>query len=138
MIIGVGTDIVDMSRIQKIWDRHGDRFLDRIFTPYEQTYCLAKNKLAANSFAKIFAAKESMLKAIGNTSNIDWHDMEVRHELTGRPFLKVSGFARQNLHQAVEELLGKECQNDYANVKINLSLSDEPPYGVAFVVVSCG
>ncbi len=138
MIIGIGTDIVDMRRIQKIWNRHGERFLNRVFTSYEQTYCLAKNTLAANSFAKIFAAKESMLKTIGNTSGIDWHDMEVRHEATGRPFLSVSGSARKNLCQAVEEVLGKGCQNDYPNVRINLSLSDEPPYGIAFVVVSCG
>ena len=136
MIIGVGTDIIDMRRIQNVWDKHGDRFLNRVFTPYEQTYCLAKKKVAANSFAKIFAAKEAMLKAIGNTKGIDWHDMEVRHEPSGRPFLMLSGKARQNLHQAAEEVLGKCLENDYANVKINLSLSDEPPYGIAFVVAS--
>lgn len=146
MIVGSGVDIIDMRRIQKVWDKYGNRFLDRIFTPYEQNYCLKKNNqklhpcdqttLAGNSFAKIFAAKEATLKAIGDTTQIAWHDIEVRHEPSGRPTLIVMGQALQNLHLIIHNTFPfYNTQQKIPPIFTHISLSDDIPYGIAHVIL---
>jgi holo-[acyl-carrier protein] synthase len=132
MILGIGTDIVDMRRIDQSIQNHGDRFIHRVFTPYEKGYCTAKKALSNYSFSKIFAAKEALIKAIGDTKGIQWKDLEVRHKTTGQPFMHVYGAAETR----IKELLGNCEEQGYPSVKINLSLSDEPPYALAFVVIS--
>ena len=94
MILGVGTDLMEIARIQQSIDRYGDRFLARVFTPREIAYCQRK-KNAAESFAARFAAKEAGAKALGTgiSHGISWLELEVTREPTGRPLLQLSGRA---------------------------------------------
>lgn len=100
MVIGVGTDLIDIPRIQQSVARFGDRFLQRIFTPAEIEYCQRK-KNAAESFAARFAAKEAAAKALGTGINhgVTWLEMEVAREPSGRPFLILTGRAAQRAQQ---------------------------------------
>ncbi|HWT66648.1 MAG TPA: holo-ACP synthase [Terracidiphilus sp.] len=96
MIVGTGIDITEISRIQNSLDRFGQRFLDRIYTPAEQAYCLRKRK-AAESLAARFAAKEAGAKALGTgiSHGVNWLEIEVVREPSGRPTLRFHGRAAQ-------------------------------------------
>lgn len=96
MIVGVGTDLAEVRRIQESIARFGDRFLDRIYTKSERAYCESKAN-AAERFAARFAAKEAGMKAIGTGWNfgVTWKDFEVVNEPSGRPKLVLQGVARQ-------------------------------------------
>ncbi|MBV8896634.1 MAG: holo-ACP synthase [Acidobacteriaceae bacterium] len=96
MIVGVGTDLTEVGRIRESIARFGDRFLDRIYTTAERTYCESKAN-AAERFAARFAAKEAGMKAIGTGWNfgVTWKDFEVVNEPSGRPKLVLKGVARQ-------------------------------------------
>ncbi|MEG9438055.1 holo-ACP synthase [Edaphobacter sp. HDX4] len=95
MIVGVGTDMIEISRIEDSIQRFGDRFLDRIFTSGEIRYCQQKKKHAAESFAARFAAKEAGAKALGTgiSRGISWKEIEVRRSPGARPTLHLSGRA---------------------------------------------
>ncbi len=123
MIVGIGTDICDIRRIEKSIDKYGDRFLSRIFTDHERDYCESKSGKAAY-YAKRFAAKEAVAKALAgvNTGSLSWHDVEVRNDPSGRPGIELLGKAAQR----VEKL-----NNPY----VQLSLSDDYPYAIAFAIV---
>jgi len=86
MIIGIGTDICDIRRIEQSIDKFGVRFLEKTFTSNEQTYCDAKAR-PAMSYAKRFAAKEAVAKALSgaNTGSLSWTSVEVENDLSGRP-----------------------------------------------------
>lgn len=94
MIIGIGMDLVEIARIQGAVDRHGSRFLSRIFTPGEIGYCTARGNAAA-SLAGRFAAKEACAKALGAGigKRIGWNDVEVTRDPDGRPELQITGAA---------------------------------------------
>ena len=94
MIIGSGIDLAEIGRIQQSIDRYGNRFLDRVFTAAEQAYCLSKRK-SAESFAARFAAKEAGAKALGTgiSHGVNWWEIEVVREASGRPTLKFHGRA---------------------------------------------
>lgn len=94
-ILGLGTDLVEVQRMDRLLDRHRDR-LDRIFTSGEQRYCLANPARQAEHFAARFAAKEAALKALGTgwSGGIAWTDIEVVRLPSGKPDLKVHGVAR--------------------------------------------
>jgi holo-[acyl-carrier protein] synthase len=94
MIVGSGIDLVEIGRIQKSMDRFGQRFLDRIFTATEQAYCLRKRN-SAESFAARFAAKEAGAKALGTgiSHGVNWLEIEVAREPSGRPTLQFHGRA---------------------------------------------
>ena len=94
MVIGVGTDLMEIARIAGSIDRYGERFLRRIFTPGEIEYCRRK-KNAAESFAARFAAKEAAAKALGTgiSRGVSWLEIEVVREPGGRPTLHLSGRA---------------------------------------------
>jgi len=96
MLVGTGIDLADVPRIQKSITRFGDRFLDRIFTPREKAYCLRKRN-AAESFAARFAAKEAAAKALGTgiSFGVNWLEIEVTREPSGRPGLAFHGRAAQ-------------------------------------------
>lgn len=97
MILGIGTDMIEISRIELSLAQFGERFLDRIFTPGEIAYCQRKKKHAAESFAARFAAKEAGAKALGTgiSRGISWKEIEVRREPGERPTLHLTGRARQ-------------------------------------------
>ncbi len=96
MILGLGTDLAEVPRIQRSLDRFGERFLHRVYTSGEIAYCLRK-KSAAESFAARFAAKEAAAKALGTgiSRGIGWRDIEVLRAPSGKPSLRLHGRAAQ-------------------------------------------
>ena len=100
MVVGVGTDLIEIVRIEDSIRRFGDRFLERVFTPEEIAYCLRK-KGSAESFAARFAAKEAGAKALGTgiSRGISWKEIEVRRQQGERPTLHWSGRAAERAQQ---------------------------------------
>jgi holo-[acyl-carrier protein] synthase len=94
MVVGVGTDLMEIARIQQSVARFGDRFLARVFTAGEIAYCQRK-KNAAESLAARFAAKEAGAKALGTgiSHGVSWLELEVTREPSGKPLLQLSGRA---------------------------------------------
>jgi len=128
MIIGLGSDIVDVRRIAKVIERHGDRFLDRIFTSAERTK--AENRTnAAETYAKRFAAKEACAKALGTglRRGVFWRDMGVINLPGGRPTMRLTGGALVRLRS----ITPVGCQ-----ARIDVSLTDEGPTAQAIVIIS--
>jgi len=96
MIVGTGIDLIEIQRIEQSVDRYGQRFLDRIYTAAEQAYCRRK-RLAAESFAARFAAKEAAAKALGTgiSHGVNWLEIEVVREPGGRPTIRFHGRAAE-------------------------------------------
>ena len=94
MVLGVGTDLIEIPRIRQSIDRYGERFLSRVFTPREIAYCQRK-KNAAESFAARFAAKEAGAKALGTgiSRGVGWLELEVQRDPGDRPALVLTGRA---------------------------------------------
>jgi len=97
MVLGLGTDLMEIDRIEESIARFGERFLERIFTPGEIAYCMAKKKGSAESFAARFAAKEAGAKALGTgiSRGVSWKELEVRREPGERPTLHLTGRAAE-------------------------------------------
>jgi len=123
MVLGLGSDVIEIARIRASIDRFGDRFLRRVFTEEEIAYCQRK-KNAAESFAARFAAKEAGAKALGTgiSHGIAWPEIEVRREASGRPTLHWSGRAAE-----MAARLGVK--------RSSLSLTHGRELAMAFVVV---
>ena len=121
-IIGIGTDITEISRIEKMVEKHTEHFLNRVYTAEERQYSLGK-KRQGEHLAGRWAAKEAVLKAIGTgwTGRITWQDVEVCNEVNGAPKIKLTGEAGH-----IADTLG------IRNVLITISHSNE--YAVAFAV----
>jgi holo-[acyl-carrier protein] synthase len=100
VIIGIGTDIVEVPRIGRMIEEHGELFLTRVFTPREVRYCQAR-KHAMEHFAGRWAAKEAILKCLGTgwRKGLCWTDLEVRNEFQGAPKVYISGPARDQARQ---------------------------------------
>jgi holo-[acyl-carrier protein] synthase len=106
-VIGIGTDIVECLRIAQMIERHGELFIDRVYTAAEIEYCRSR-KQATQHFAGRWAAKEAILKAIGTgwRRGISWRDMEIRNEGGGKPTVALRGGARDVVEQlGVGEIL---------------------------------
>lgn len=91
LIRGIGTDIIEIRRIKNAFDRHGTKFLKKIFTPAEEDYCLSlKNPYP--SFAARFAAKEAVTKSLGTgiNRNISWRDIEINKDKLGKPIVNLA------------------------------------------------
>lgn len=127
MILGVGADLSDIRRIQTSLDRFGDRFKNRCFTELERTRSDRKTDAAA-SYAKRFAAKEACAKALGTgmRSDVYWKDMGVVNLRSGQPTMALTGPAAERLARMTPP---------GHTVRIHLTLSDEHPYALAFVVI---
>ena len=95
-MIGLGTDLIEIERIERSVERFGERFLERVFTPGEIAYCYAK-KASAESLAARFAAKEAGAKALGTgiSRGVSWKEFEVRRQPGQRPELHLSGRAAE-------------------------------------------
>jgi holo-[acyl-carrier protein] synthase len=102
MVIGIGTDLTEIVRIEQSIARFGSRFVERVYTEGEIAYCQRK-KAFAESFAARFAAKEAAAKALGTgiSQGVSWREFEVKREPGGRPLLVLSGRARE-LARALE------------------------------------
>lgn len=126
MIIGVGVDSIDITRIRDLVKGRGQRFLDRVFSPTEQEIA-QKREDPIPTFAKRFAAKEAFVKAIQtNQDGISWLDMEVQNISGGAPILQISG-------QALITLQAKIPENH--TPYIHLSLTDTDTTATAMVVI---
>lgn len=99
-ILGIGTDIIECLRIAQMIEKHGELFLNRVYTPHEIEYCSAR-RAATQHYTGRFAAKEAVLKALGTgwTRGIHWQDIEVRNELGGKPNIALGGGARDLCRQ---------------------------------------
>lgn len=100
-ILGIGTDIIECLRIAQMIDRHGDLFINRVYTEHEIEYCSTK-KAATQHYAGRWAAKEAVLKALGTgwIKGISWRDIEVRHKPGGAPIVALCGGAREVLERS--------------------------------------
>jgi holo-[acyl-carrier protein] synthase len=128
MILGIGSDITDVRRIEKVIARHGERFLARIFTEKERARAERK-KNRIETYAKRFAAKEACAKALGTgmRGGVWWRDMGVVNLPSGRPTMQLTGGALRRLEAMTPQ--GHEA-------KIDLTISDEGPMALALVVIS--
>src|SRR5262245_20904939 len=128
MILGIGSDITDVRRIAKVIERHGERFLDRVFTATERARAERK-KNRVETYAKRFAAKEACAKALGTgmRGGVWWRDMGVVNLPSGRPTMQLTGGALARLHALMPQ--GYEP-------RIDLTITDEGPMAQAFVIIS--
>lgn len=128
MIIGIGNDIVDIGRIARTLDRFGARFINRVFTDEEQARAEGKATRAA-IYAKRFAAKEAVWKALGEGSRLGvaWRELSVSNAPSGKPILTLTGVAGDRLALLTPQDM---------TARVHLSLSDEPPLAQAFVIIS--
>jgi len=128
MILGIGSDITDVRRIAKVIERHGDRFLNRVFTPIERAKA-DRRRNRAETYAKRFAAKEACAKALGTGlhAGVWWRDMGVVNLPSGRPTMELTGGAKRRL-QAITPA-GYEA-------RIDLTITDEGPTAQALVIIS--
>lgn len=129
MIIGLGSDLIDITRIEKTIARFGDRFLNRIFTPVERARSDRRQLTRIESYAKRYAAKEACSKALGTgfRKGVFWRDMGVVNLTGGKPSMALTGGALARLESLLPA--GYEAQ-------IDISLTDEPPLAQAIVIIS--
>jgi holo-[acyl-carrier protein] synthase len=127
MILGIGTDLCNIERIQGTLDRFGDRFRNRVFTATEQTKA-ERRRDTAGTYAKRWAAKEACSKALGTglRMGIAWKDMAVTNLASGQPVMQVTGWAATRLAEMTPE--GFEAV-------IHVTLTDDHPWAQAFVVI---
>lgn len=130
MIIGIGSDILDIRRIERTIERHGDRFLDRIFTTAERAKAEKRTeRIRAATYAKRFAAKEAASKALGTgfRAGVFWRDLGVVNLPSGQPTLRLTGGAAERLKAITPAGHG---------AVIALTMTDEFPYAQAMVVIT--
>ena len=127
MIIGIGSDLADIRRIERVLERFGPRFVDRIFTDVEKARSERKGDRAA-SYAKRFAAKEACSKALGTgiRAGVFWRDMGVVNAPSGQPTMRLTGGAAERLKALIPQGM---------SAVIHLSLTDDHPYAQAFVII---
>ncbi|MEO1951611.1 holo-ACP synthase [Thioclava sp.] len=127
MILGIGTDLANIERIERTLERFGDRFRNRVFTETEQRKA-GRRKDVAGTYAKRWAAKEACSKALGTglRMGIAWKDMAVTNLPTGQPVMQVTGWAADRL---------KEMTPEGYEAVIHVTLTDDHPWAQAFVVI---
>jgi holo-[acyl-carrier protein] synthase len=128
MILGIGSDMIDIRRIEQVIERYGDRFLDRIFTNAERRKCDRRANRSA-SYARRFAAKEACSKALGTgfRDGVFWRDLGVVNLPSGQPCMRLTGGALRRLEEITPE--GMMAQLD-------VTLTDEPPLAQAVVIIT--
>jgi len=127
MIIGIGSDLCDIRRIERSIERFGDRFTHRIFTAGERARS-DRRAARAPSYARRFAAKEACAKALGTglSHGVFWRDMEIVNLSSGQPTLRLTGGALDRLRSLTPP--GHEAE-------LHVSLTDDPPLAQAFVII---
>lgn len=128
MILGIGSDLANIDRIEAVLARHGQRFKDRVFTEREQLKAEGRPRAIAATYAKRWAAKEACSKALGTglRMGISWKDMAVSNLRSGQPVMAVSGWAAERLRDMTPA--GHEAV-------IHVTLTDDHPWAQAFVVI---
>ena len=132
MILGIGNDLIDITRVAKVIERHGERFLERVFTEAERARANRRSKnekMLVATYAKRFAAKEACSKALGTgiRQGVWWRDMGVVNLPGGRPTMRLTGGALTRLQAMTPP--GFEA-------RIDLSITDDWPLAQAFVIIS--
>jgi len=127
MILGIGNDVIDIRRIEETLNRHGERFINRLFTDVEIRKSERRAQRAA-SYAKRFAAKEACSKALGTgfRKGVFWKDMGVVNEPSGKPTMVLTGGAKDQLDSMVPP--GHRA-------RIHLTITDDFPYAHAVVMI---
>ena len=128
MILGIGSDMIDIRRIEQVIERFGDRFLDRIFTDAERRKCDRRANRSA-SYARRFAAKEACSKALGTgfRNGVFWRDLGVVNLASGRPCMRLTGGALRRL---------EEITPGGMTAQLDVTLTDEPPLAQAVVIIT--
>jgi len=128
MILGIGSDVIDIRRIERVIERHSERFLARVFTATERAKA-DRRASRAPTLAKRFAAKEACAKALGTgmRGGVFWRDMGVVNLPSGQPTMRLTGGALERLQTITPA--GHQA-------RIDLTLSDEWPLAQAFVIIS--
>jgi holo-[acyl-carrier protein] synthase len=128
MILGVGSDLIDIRRIEKTIERFGDKFLDRIFTQTERRRCDRRNNRVA-SYARRFAAKEAAAKALGTgfRRGVFWRDLGVVNLPSGQPSMLLTGGALKRLEAITPAGMAAH---------LALTITDEPPLAQALVIIT--
>ena len=128
MIIGIGSDLIDIRRIERTLERFGDRFVQRLFTPVEQRKSDRRANRAA-SYARRFAAKEACSKALGTgfRRSVYWRDLGVVNLPSGKPTMALTGGAQERL---------QEITPDGLSAQIDLTITDDYPLAQAIVIIS--
>jgi holo-[acyl-carrier protein] synthase len=128
MILGIGNDIIDARRVGKVIERHGERFLSRVFTDIERAKA-ERRKNRVETYAKRFAAKEACAKALGTgiRQGVWWRDMGVVNLPSGRPTMRLTGGALKRLEALTPK--GHSAQ-------IDLTITDDGPMAQAIVIIS--
>jgi holo-[acyl-carrier protein] synthase len=128
VILGLGSDLIDIRRIEQTIERYGERFLDRIFTETERRRCDQRVNRAA-SYARRFAAKEACSKALGTgfRRGVFWRDLGVVNLPSGRPTMHLTGGALRRLHEITPTGM---------TARLDVSLTDEPPLAQAVVIIT--
>ncbi len=126
-IFGIGTDIINIKRMEKSLKKYDKKFKSKIFSKNEIIYCETK-KDSASSYAKRYAAKEALSKALGSgiRKGINFKNIEIGNNKLGKPFIKLTGGAHAYLKKKIK-------RNKY---DIHLSLSDDKPWAQATVIIS--
>jgi holo-[acyl-carrier protein] synthase len=127
MILGIGSDLIDIRRVEKTLERHGERFKARVFTDIEQARSERRKERAA-SYAKRFAAKEACSKALGTgmSQGVFWRDMGVVNLPGGKPTMHLTGGAAKKLHSMLPK--GHRAS-------VHLTITDDYPLAQAFVII---
>ena len=127
MIIGLGSDLIDIRRIERTLDRHGERFTNRVFTEIERAKSDRRKERAA-SYAKRFAAKEACAKALGTglARGVFWRDMGVVNLPGGKPTMKLTGGAASRLAAMLPA---------GHTASVHLTITDDFPLAQAFVII---
>lgn len=128
MIVGLGSDLIDITRIERTLERFGERFTRRVFTEAERKRS-DRRRLRAASYARRFAAKEACSKALGTglRQGVFWRDMGVVNLPGGRPTLQLTGGAAQRLASLLPP---------GTRPRIDLTITDEPPLAHALVIIT--
>lgn len=129
MILGLGSDLIDITRVARSIERFGDRFINRCFTDVEKARAARRPLIADASYAKRFAAKEACAKALGTgmRAGVFWRDMGVVNLPGGRPTMVLTGGALERL---------KAITPPGMTARIDLTITDEPPLAQAMVIIS--
>ncbi len=132
MILGIGSDLIDIRRIEKTLEKYGDRFIKRIFTPAERAKAERRKGAGnayASTYAKRYAAKEAAAKALGTgfRSGVFWRDLGVVNTASGKPTVLMTNGAAERL---------KAMTPPGMVAQVDLSLTDEYPMAQAIVIIS--
>jgi len=127
MIVGIGSDLIDIRRIEKVLARYGERFISRVFTQQERLTC-DRRKLCAACYAKRFAAKEACAKALGSgiAQGVWWRDLKVVNLASGKPTMKLGAGAAKLLTNLLPH---------GTHPCIHLTMTDDFPWAQAFVII---